>query len=276
MNHTSQPTVIAGPCMAESFEVMDQVASALLPLAKELGFKLYFKASYDKANRSSIKSQRGPGLKKAARWFQDIKEKYFCDIATDVHEVSQVEAAADFSDLLQIPAFLCRQTDLIVKCAQTTRCINVKKGQFLSPDSVRHIIDKVRSVRGPTDGSLSITERGTCFGYGDLIVDMRAFKTLASYESQVLFDITHSTQQPASKSDSTGALRHAAPSLARAATATGYLNGYFLETHPEPSKALSDAGAQLDLNQAAVLLRQIIPLWHQCNAFRQADELFHQ
>lgn len=270
-----KPYVIAGPCTGESYELMRTVASTLSQLAKELDFALIFKASFDKANRTSFDSYRGPGLEQASAWFKEIKKEFGCAVTTDVHETSQVAPAAEVCDLLQIPAFLCRQTDLIVEAVKTGRAVSVKKGQFLAPESCKHIVQKVASAAQAfnTPMNLALIERGASFGYGNLVVDMRGLKTMAQMGPPVIFDITHSTQQPSSDA-TTGGLRSCAPLLARAAAATGYLSGFFLEVHPDPAKAKSDAGTQLSIDQASVLLRQIIPLLKTMQQQKNVDSQF--
>lgn len=271
-----RPVVVAGPCTAESPEIMKAVAQTLTPLAKELGFDLIFKASFDKANRTSVDSYRGPGLKTALRWFTDIKTAFGVPVLTDIHETAQVAEAAEVIDVLQIPAFLCRQTDLVVAAAATGRAVNVKKGQFLPPEQVSHIVSKVHeaSQKAGIAPNLALTERGASFGYGDLIVDMRSFPIMAKSGAALIFDITHSLQKPGGGSKTTGGAREFAPTLARAATATGYLAGYFLEVHPEPAKAKSDAATQVSPEQAAGLLRQIIPLWRETVKMTALDASF--
>ncbi len=263
----SKPVVIAGPCMAESYELMETVCRHLQQLAIELDFQLVFKASFDKANRTSINSYRGPGLELACQWFAQLKDKFpGLQVLTDVHETQQVAPAAEVIDVLQIPAFLCRQTDLVVAAVKTGRAVNIKKGQFLAPENAQHIISKVLAAAKEENLTVdyALTERGTTFGYGNLVVDMRGLKVMSDMGAPVIFDITHSLQLPAAGGASgeiSGGLRNFAPILARAATATGYLAGFFLEVHPEPVKAKSDAATQLSQPQAETLLRQLVPLW---------------
>ncbi len=267
-----KPIVIAGPCMGESYEIMEKVYLSLSVLAKELDFDYYFKASFDKANRSSAKSSRGPGLEQCVEWFGELKKKYQCKILTDIHSPEQVAKLA-ICDVLQIPAFLCRQTDLLLAAVDSGKQVNVKKGQFVAPPAMKSIVEKAGKQ---ALARMWVTERGYSFGYGDLIVDMRGFYDLAKSGAKVIFDITHSTQTPIAGADVsvTKARRDIAPLLARSAAATGYLDGFFLEVHPEPAKAQSDADAQLDLDQAALLLRQIIPLWRLSQKNRQTDLAF--
>ena len=279
-HNTHLPLVIAGPCAAENFSLMDSVAGFMTRLANELGFRYIFKASFDKANRTSISSIRGPGLDNAMRWFQDLKDRYGVEILTDVHETQQVAPVSDVCDVLQIPAFLCRQTDLVVAAAASGRAVNIKKGQFMAPGAMGHIVDKARAAC-PKDVDSSqhiwLTERGASFGYGNLVVDMRAFPIMAKTRAPLILDITHSTQLPAAGGDGgavSGAQRSMAPILARAATATGYLSGYFLEVHTNPAKAISDKDAQLNLAQAEALLRQLVPLWRESQRFQSIDSMF--
>lgn len=279
-HNTTLPLVIAGPCAAENYSLMDTVAGSMSRLAEELGFRYIFKASFDKANRTSLGSTRGPGLENALKWFQDLKDRYKVEILTDVHETQQVQPVADVCDVLQIPAFLCRQTDLVVAAASSGRIVNIKKGQFMAPGAMGHIVEKARAAMPQAQNAKDkvwLTERGVSFGYGNLVVDMRSFPIMAKTSAPLILDITHSTQLPAAGGEGgsvSGAQRSMAPVLARAATATGYLAGYFLEVHTDPSKAISDKDAQLNLVQAEALLRQLIPLWHASQAFRAVDSLF--
>lgn len=269
------PIVIAGPCTAESEEILHVVAEPMSRLAQELGFTYIFKASFDKANRTSVDSYRGPGLEKAAEWFSTVKDRYGCLLTTDIHETHQAEPAAEVCDVLQIPAFLCRQTDLLVAAVGTKKAVSVKKGQFLAPESCQHIVSKVKhvaEVKGISP-NVALIERGSCFGYGNLVVDMRGLKAMAKMGAPVIFDVTHSTQQPSSDK-TTGGLRHCAPLLARAAAATGYLSGVFIEVHPDPVQAKSDAATQLSLAQAEKLLRQIVPLINDAASYSRIDADF--
>lgn len=273
-----RPLIIAGPCAAESYQLMDTVCAALKRLSDELGFDYVFKASFDKANRTSLDGTRGPGLEQALGWFNDLKTKYRVKTLTDVHESQQVAEVAKVIDVLQIPAFLCRQTDLVVAAAETGRTVNIKKGQFLAPGAMIHIVEKARAAakKKGVASNVLITERGVSFGYGNLVVDMRAFPIMAKAKAPLILDITHSTQLPAGGEGgkTSGAERIFAPVLARAATATGYLSGYFLEVHTDPARAISDKDAQLNLKQAETLLRQIVPLWHASKDLAQIDSQF--
>jgi len=266
----SKPLIIAGPCAAESLDLMKKVAGEMVEVSSALGFDYLFKASFDKANRTSVDSYRGPGLEEGLRSLEAIKQEFGCSVTTDVHETSQVKAVSEVCDVIQIPAFLCRQTDLLVAAASSGRAVSVKKGQFLDPKACRHIINKVRSVEKSSGKTvpLALMERGSSFGYGNLVVDMRGLKTMHDLGVPVLFDMTHSTQQP-SQGEVTGGLRSYAPLLARAALATGYVSGIFMEVHPSPKDALSDAATQLSLEQAKSLLTELVPLFTQ---FKGASE----
>jgi len=257
--------VIAGPCMAESEQLLQDTSGPLIELSKELGFNLIFKASFDKANRTSSGSGRGPGIALAMKWFSNLKAKSQVSVLTDVHETWQCSEVAPVCDVLQIPAFLCRQTDLLKAAVETGRAVNVKKGQFLAPSGVKNIVDKAKQAAADAGFSmqLALTERGTSFGYGDLIVDPRGFPMMAKANVPIVFDVTHSLQQPASggsKDAVTGGLREFAPMLTRAAVSTGYVDGLFVEVHPDPKRAQSDAATQLNIPQAQALLRQVVPM----------------
>lgn len=274
----TRPIIYAGPCVAESLGLLEDVAEPLSKLAKELDFDLTFKASFDKANRTAIDSYRGPGLEQAMVWFDAIKKKYNVGILTDIHESHQASECASVVDVLQIPAFLCRQTDLIVAACETGRRVNIKKGQMVSPDAMLNAVDKARAAcsRKNLPLQLALTERGASFGYGNLVVDMRSFGMMAKAGVPIIFDITHSTQMPAlgESGKTTGGDRRFAPLLARAATATGYLHGYFLEVHPDPARAKSDSAVQLSLAQAEALIRQIVPLWRASRDWSMIDRGF--
>ena len=275
----NRPLIIAGPCAAESYELMDAVASAMVKLSVELQFDYVFKASFDKANRTSLDSVRGVGLEASLQWFSDIKAKHGVRLLTDVHETYQVAPVAKVCDVLQIPAFLCRQTDLVAAAAASGRIVNIKKGQFMAPAAMSSIVDKARASakRAQKHGDVWLTERGVSFGYGNLVVDMRALPIMAKTGAPVILDITHSTQLPAAGGEGgtvSGAQRQFAPVLARAATATGYLSGFFLEVHTNPPQAISDKDAQLSIAQASTLLRQLIPLWRHCQTSAVIDSEF--
>ena len=230
--------LIAGPCQIESREHAIFIAGSMVEITKKLGIPYIFKASFDKANRTSINSARGVGLEEGMRTFEEIRKLYpDLPIVTDIHECSQCPIAAQYVDMLQIPAFLCRQTDLVVAAAKTGKVVNVKKGQFLAPWDVKNIVKKVEDSG---NNNVCITERGTSFGYNTLVTDMRAFPQMAKDTGcPVIFDATHSVQQPGGLGGTTGGQREFAPVLARAAVAVG-VAAVFIETHENPDKALSD------------------------------------
>jgi 2-dehydro-3-deoxyphosphooctonate aldolase (KDO 8-P synthase) len=242
--------VIAGPCVIESASHVIDTARALKIIASEAGLPLIFKASFDKANRTSGRSYRGPGLRQGLDALARVKAEVGLPVLTDIHEAGQAEPVAQVADVLQIPAFLCRQTDLLVAAAMTGRAVNIKKGQFLAPDDVKHAAAKVTAVGNP---NVFVTERGTSFGYHDLVVDMRAFPIMRGLGLPVVFDVTHSLQLPGGgDGESAGLAQYIAP-LARAGVAAG-VDGVFLEVHEEPSRAKSDAQNALKLDLLAPLL----------------------
>ena len=245
--------LIAGPCVLESETLTNSIARHLVELTGELGVPLVFKASFDKANRTSGKSFRGPGLAHGLKILAGIKKRFGCPVLTDIHDVSQIKAAAKVIDILQIPAFLCRQTDLLIAAAKSGRAVNVKKGQFLAPDDVNNIAAKLRD-NGCKD--YFITERGTTFGYHNLVVDMRGLAMMRKAGHRVVFDATHSVQRPGGQGTSTGGDRTMAPVLARAAVAAG-IDGLFIETHPRPDQSPSDGPNMIPLAQMEGLLRTL-------------------
>ncbi|HEY0514249.1 MAG TPA: 3-deoxy-8-phosphooctulonate synthase [Thermoanaerobaculia bacterium] len=245
--------VIAGPCVIESEDLAIEMAHALAAMAERLGLPLVFKSSFDKANRSSLGSFRGPGLEEGLRVLRLVKQETGLPVITDVHEPFQCAAAAEVCDVLQIPAFLCRQTDLVVAAARTGRAVNVKKGQFMAPDDMLRVVEKARQSG---DGGVTVTERGVSFGYHNLVVDMRSFAMLHEEGIPVIYDVTHSLQLPGGGAESGGSRRYAEP-LARAAVAAG-ADGVFLEVHPDPEHARSDSAVQLDPERAERLLRSLI------------------
>ncbi|HEY3567462.1 MAG TPA: 3-deoxy-8-phosphooctulonate synthase [Thermoanaerobaculia bacterium] len=247
--------VIAGPCVIESEDLVVEMAHTLASIAERLGVALVFKSSFDKANRSSIESYRGPGLEEGLRVLGIVKAETGLPVLTDVHEPDQCGPAAEVCDVLQIPAFLCRQTDLVVAAARTGRAVNVKKGQFMAPDDMRKIVDKARAAG---NHKVTVTERGASFGYHNLVVDMRGFAMMHEDGIPVIYDVTHSLQLPGGGAES-GGLRAYAEPLARAAVAAG-ADGVFLEVHPDPEHARSDAAVQLDPERAERLLRSLIAI----------------
>lgn len=248
--------VIAGPCVVESEERTLETAHVLAAMAERLGLPLVFKSSFDKANRSSIETFRGPGLEEGLRVLRLVKEETGLPVLTDVHEPGQCAAAAEVCDVLQIPAFLCRQTDLVVAAARTGRAVNIKKGQFMAPDGMRRIVDKARSAG---NDRVTVTERGVSFGYQNLVVDMRSFAMMQDDGIAVIYDVTHSLQLPGAAGEESGGLRRFAEPLARAAVAAG-ADGLFLEVHPDPDRALSDKAVQLDPERAEALLKSLMAL----------------
>ena len=248
--------VIAGPCVVENEERTLETAHVLAAMAERLGLPLVFKSSFDKANRSSIGTFRGPGLEEGMRVLRLVKEETGLPVLTDVHEPDQCGPAAEVCDVLQIPAFLCRQTDLVVAAARTGRAVNIKKGQFMAPDGMRRIVDKARSAG---NDRVTVTERGVSFGYHNLVVDMRSFAMMQDDGIAVIYDVTHSLQLPGAAGEESGGLRRFAEPLARAAVAAG-ADGLFLEVHPDPDRALSDKAVQLDPERAEALLKSLIAL----------------
>ena len=248
--------LIAGPCVIESESHAAQLAGQLVDIATRVGVPFIFKASFDKANRTSGRSFRGPGLKDGLRVLAAIKAQYDIPLLTDIHEPDQAEAAADVVDVLQIPAFLSRQTDLIVAASRTGRVVNIKKGQFLSPDDLRHAVAKVIEAG---NSRVIVTERGTSFGYNNLIVDMRAFPIMRAQGFPVVFDVTHSLQLPGGGDGVTAGLAQYIEPLASAGVAAG-VDGVFLEVHEEPVRARSDAQNALRLDRLEPLLRRLTAL----------------
>jgi 2-dehydro-3-deoxyphosphooctonate aldolase (KDO 8-P synthase) len=241
---------IAGPCVIESEELTFHIADRLRQFADRLALPLVFKASFDKANRTSTRSFRGPGLHDGLRTLETVKRRTGLPVTTDVHECHQVAAAAEVCDLLQIPAFLARQTDLLQAAGKTGRAVNVKKGQFMAPWDMRHVVTKMAESG---NRRLVLTERGATFGYGQLVSDMRSIPWMQDLGCPVIFDATHSVQMPGARGDSSGGDRRMVPYLAKAAVACG-CNGVFLETHPEPDKALSDGPNMIALDDLPALV----------------------
>jgi len=245
--------LIAGPCVMEDLPLALKIGRKVKALAHDLGWKYVFKASYDKANRTSLKSHRGPGLKAGLEMLAEVSSRLEIPVTTDVHTVEEVELAAQYVHILQIPAFLCRQTDLVVAAARTGKPVNVKKGQFLAPWDVRSISEKLKA------GGCKeywITERGTSFGYNNLVVDMRSLAWMREEGHPVIFDATHSVQRPGGLGSSSGGDGRLAPVLARAAMAVG-IDGLFLETHPNPASAPSDGPNMIPLAELPQVLKQL-------------------
>ena len=249
--------LIAGPCAIENREMVMQTAAVLKDVCERLGVKLYFKSSFDKANRTSP-SERGIGMEKGLAILREVKETYALPILTDVHESWQCAKVAEVADVLQIPAFLARQTDLLEAAARTGKVVNVKKGQFMAPWDMRGAIAK---VKGASDGQAEVwlTERGSSFGYGNIVVDMTSLVKMREYGCPVVFDATHAVQQPSSQAGVTGGNREMVPHLMRAALAVG-VDGLFLEVHPDPDHAISDAANQVRLSDIEGILKQAIAI----------------
>ncbi len=252
--------LIAGPCVIETEEITLRLALALAEMTADLGIPFVFKASYDKANRSSISSYRGPGMKKGLEILARVKEKAGVAITSDIHEPSQAAPAGEVLDLLQVPSFLCRQTDLLIAAASTGKPVNIKKGQFLAPWDMANAINKVRTVGCE---EIILTERGSCFGYNTLVTDMRSIPQMQGLGCPVVFDATHSVQKPGGLGSATGGEAEMIPVLARAAVAAG-CNGIFFETHENPEKALCDGPNMVPLNQLNELLEQLLRIRDAC------------
>jgi 2-dehydro-3-deoxyphosphooctonate aldolase (KDO 8-P synthase) len=251
----AQPlALIAGPCQLESRAHALEMATALKEIAARVGIALVYKTSFDKANRTSAKGARGLGLDASLPVFAEIKSKLGVPVLTDVHEADQCARAAEVADVLQIPAFLCRQTDLLIAAAETGRVVNVKKGQFLAPWDMKNVVAK---LTGAGNANVLVTERGVSFGYNTLVTDMRALPQLAQTGAPVIFDATHSVQQPGGQGTSSGGQREFVPVLARAAVAVG-VAGVFIETHQDPDKAPSDGPNMVPLKEMERLLRTLV------------------
>ena len=248
-----QQRFIAGPCVIESAELLDTVAQELVRINDKLGTDIIFKASFDKANRTSIHSFRGPGMDKGLQMLADIKSKYGLRLLTDIHESYQAAPVGDVVDVIQIPAFLCRQTDLLVAAAKTGKTVNIKKAQFLSGNDMRYPVEKAREA-GAKD--VWLTERGNMFGYNNLIVDFRNIPDMLQIVPTVVMDCTHSVQRPGGACGKTGGDRQFVPAMALAAKAFG-ANGWFFEVHPDPDKGLSDAANMLPLNKLEEIIEKL-------------------
>jgi 2-dehydro-3-deoxyphosphooctonate aldolase (KDO 8-P synthase) len=242
--------VIAGPCVIETEKICMDIADRLLKISRKTDIPIIFKASFDKANRSSIDSFRGPGLQKGLEILAKVKQKTSLAILTDIHEIQQVSAAAQVVDCLQVPAFLCRQTDLLIACGKTGKPVNVKKGQFMSPEEMKNAVEKIRSTGNE---KILLTERGTFFGYNRLVNDMTAIPAMKKLGCPVVFDATHSTQQPGGLGNASAGVREMSPVLAKAAMAAG-ADGLFLEVHTDPKNAKSDAASIMPIDWVEKLL----------------------
>lgn len=249
-----EPIFIAGPCVIESAEVLAEVAREIVRINRKYGIDIIFKSSFDKANRTSLSSYRGPGLKKGLQMLADVKEQFGLRILTDIHEPSQAAPAAEVADVLQIPAFLCRQTDLLVAAARTGRTVNIKKAQFLSGSDMKYPVEKVRQSG---TGDVWLTERGNSFGYNNLVVDFRNIPVMRTITPCVIMDCTHSVQRPGGLGGATGGNREYIPAMALAAKAFG-ATGYFFETHPDPDKGLSDGPNMLPLAKLEEVISSVL------------------
>lgn len=249
-----EPIFIAGPCVIESASLLDEVAARIVDINNQLGTDIIFKASFDKANRTSVSSFRGPGIDKGLEMLDEVKKRYKLRILTDIHESWQAEPVAQVADVLQIPAFLCRQTDLLLAAARTGKTVNIKKAQFLSGIDMKYPVGKAMDA-GAKD--VWLTERGNCFGYNNLVVDFRNIPDMLEIVPRVIMDCTHSVQRPGGASGKTGGDRKFVPSMALAAKAFG-ATGYFFEVHPEPDNGLSDAANMLELDKLEGLIANIL------------------
>lgn len=266
----AKPIIIAGPCVIETQECLDVVAQELVRLNEKFGLDIIFKASFDKANRTSISSYRGPGMEKGLQMLADIKAKYGLRLLTDIHESYQAAPVAEVVDVLQIPAFLCRQTDLLVAAAKTGKTVNIKKAQFLSGQDMQYPVQKVletcqqHNIMAPSqkeraggESSIWLTERGNCFGYNNLVVDFRNIPDMLKIVPTVIMDCTHSVQRPGAAGGKTGGNREFVPAMALAAQAFG-ANGFFFETHPDPEQALSDGPNMLYLRDLESVIASLL------------------
>lgn len=249
-----KPICIAGPCVMESYSLMEEVAQELVRLKELYPVDIFFKSSFDKANRTSIYSFRGPGLEKGLTWLSDIKAKYGLPVLTDIHESYQAALVGEVADVIQIPAFLCRQTDLLVAAAHTGKIVNIKKAQFLSGLDMQYPVEKVKEAGGQ---DIWLTERGNMYGYNNLVVDFRNIADMKRFTPTIIMDCTHSVQRPGAAGGKTGGNREFVPSMALAAKAFG-ATGYFFEVHPYPDNALSDGPNMLYLNKFESVLKTIV------------------
>jgi 2-dehydro-3-deoxyphosphooctonate aldolase (KDO 8-P synthase) len=254
-------TLIAGPCVVENEEMVMQVAKEIKKITDELGIEYYFKASFDKANRTSITSYRGPGLEQGLSILQKVKDTYGLKIVIDIHEPYQAEPVSKVADIIQIPAFLCRQTDLLVAAAKTGKIINVKKAQFLAPWDMKNVVNKIKESGNE---NILLCERGTTFGYNNLVVDMTSILEMGKLGYPVIFDATHSVQKPGGKGNATGGNREYVEYLAKAALAVG-ADGLFMEVHPDPDNAMSDGPNMVPLSDLKTILEKLIRVYNAVN-----------
>lgn len=256
LSRTKPFFLIAGPCVIEDDHTMLHTAEFLKKLCEKLDIPLVYKSSYKKANRTAEMSYTGPGLQQGLKILQQIKQEFDLPILSDVHETQEVDIVSEVCDIIQIPAFLCRQTELLHAAALSGRIVNIKKGQFMAPEDMRAAAEKVSSVN---NYQIMLTERGSCFGYHNLVVDFRAFAIMKAFQYPVIYDVTHSLQRPSVNQTSGGTPEYAAM-MASAAIATGMVDGLFIETHPNPLEAYSDAASMLSLNQIEALLQNCIQI----------------
>lgn len=254
---SGKPFIIAGPCVVESKDIAFKAAEEIVRVSHKYKIQAIYKSSYMKANRSSANSFSSIGISKALKILREVKTQYKLPILTDIHTIQEIDEAADIADVLQIPAFLCRQTELIKAAAKTGKAVNIKKGQFMAPEGMLEAAQKAEEAGG---AKTMLTERGTTFGYHDLVVDFRSLIVMKSLGYPVIYDSTHSVQKPGSEGDSTGGVPEFIIPLARAAAAVG-VDGIFLETHPEPKDALCDKHCQLKLNLLEQMIEQVIEVW---------------
>lgn len=256
-------SLIAGPCVIENEQMIFRIAKAMKDITDELGIEYYFKASFDKANRTSLKSFRGPGIEEGMRILENVKKEYGLKIATDIHEPWQAEKAAEVADIVQIPAFLCRQTDLLLAAAKTQKIINVKKAQFLAPWDMKNVVNKLEEAG---NNKILLCERGTSFGYNTLVVDMTGLVEMKKNGYPVVFDATHSVQKPGGKGNATGGNREFVEPLAKAALATGAVDWLFMEVHENPDSALSDGPNMVRLGDMKEMLQKLSRVYNAVHA----------
>ncbi|EOZ96763.1 2-Keto-3-deoxy-D-manno-octulosonate-8-phosphate synthase [Indibacter alkaliphilus LW1] len=251
-----RPVIFSGPCAIENEQICMDIAGTLNEISQKLDFDLVFKASFDKANRTAVTSFRTAGIEQGLGILSNVKKSFSLPVLTDIHESDQAATVAEVVDVLQIPAFLCRQTDLLLAAGRTGKAVKIKKGQFMAAEDMQYAIEKVKSTG---NNNVFLTERGTSFGYHDLIVDMRSLPVMRQY-APVVFDVTHSVQQPGAQGGSSGGNRSMAPFLAKAAAASG-VDGFFVETHPNPDKALSDGPNMIPLVKMHEFLEMLLDFW---------------
>ncbi len=263
IGNAARPTIISGPCVIENYDGCSIIAEELKRVSEKLDFHLIFKASFDKANRTSGKAFRGLGIDEGLFILESIGKNFDLPLTTDIHDPAQAKPAAQVCDVLQIPAFLARQTDLLIAAAETGRAVNVKKGQFMAPTDMQHVVNKVRENGR---GGVCLCERGTFFGYGRLVNDMQSLPIMRSFGAPVIFDATHSVQQPGGLGSATGGNRAMVEPLARAAAAVG-VDGFFFETHPNPEKSPSDGPNMIPMSEYAASIGRVLQVWETVRSF---------